>query len=65
MRKPVPSTEYREISKQMRAQHEVGPKEETGMSERITTEEGVTVGLDLGDKYSPGCVLEDLPPVPR
>jgi len=42
--------EYREISNQIRARHEVGPKEETGMGKDITTVSGLTIGLDLGDK---------------
>lgn len=49
--------EYREISSDMRAHHEVGPKEETGMGKNITTTSGLTIGLDLGDKSTVGCVL--------
>ncbi len=37
MRRPDSSTEYREISNDSRAYHEVGPKEETGMDKNITT----------------------------
>ena len=41
----------------MRAHHEVGPKEETGMGKSITTVSGLTIGLELGDKHTVGCVL--------
>ena len=28
------------------------------MGKRITTSSGVTIGLDLGDRYSEGCALD-------
>ena len=37
----------------------MGPKEETGMGNGITTSHGLTIGLDLGDKYTEGCVLSE------
>ncbi len=59
MRRPASSAEYREISNQIRAHHEVGPKEETGMGKDTTVIGGLTIGLDLGDKHTVGCVLTD------
>jgi hypothetical protein len=54
MRRPASSTEYREISNQMRAHHEVGPKEETGMGKDITT-----VGASRSHRTSSSCGINN------
>jgi hypothetical protein len=35
-----------------------GPKQEAGMRKDITAGGSLTIGLDLGDKWSEACVLE-------
>ena len=42
----------------LRAHHEVGPKQETGMSKPIIRGGGLTMGLDLGDRWTEGRVLD-------
>jgi transposase len=42
----------------MRSHHEVGPRQETGMSEVTTRDGGLTIGLDLGDRFTEGRVLD-------
>ena len=41
----------------MRAHHEVGPKQEAGMGKSITG--SLTIGLDLGDRWTEGRVLDE------
>jgi transposase len=38
---------------------EVGPNQEAGMSKGITTSGGLTIGLDLGDRFTEGRVLDE------
>ena len=51
-------TQYREGLQTTRAHHEVGPKQETGMKKRNTRDGGLTMGLDLGDRWTEGRVLD-------
>ena len=37
---------------------EVGPNQEAGISKRITADSGLTIGLDLGDRFTEGRVLD-------
>jgi hypothetical protein len=37
---------------------EVGPNQEAGMGKRITRASGLTIGLDLGDRFPEGRVLD-------
>jgi transposase len=37
---------------------EVGPKQEAGMGERITRDRELTIGLDLGDRFTEGRILD-------
>jgi hypothetical protein len=37
---------------------EVNPGQEAGMDERIATESGLTIGLDPGDRFTEGRVLD-------
>jgi transposase len=46
------------VCKQCGLTTEVGPKQEAGMGKSITRQTGLTIGLDLGDRWSEGRVLD-------
>jgi hypothetical protein len=47
------------VCKQCGLTTEVGPNQEAGMREDITLGSGLTIGLDLGDRFTEGRVLDE------
>jgi hypothetical protein len=46
------------VCKQCGLATEVGPRQEAGMGKRITRASGLTIGRDLGDRFTEGRVLD-------